>query len=217
MRSRRKFTKEFKLDAVQRLREGEPAGLLARSLEVSRQELYRWSRDVDKFGERAFPGVGQKRTEETRIAKLERKIGAAGPGDRFFKASLAACGTTAPAAGRQWRRTVYQQIEREVKTGTQLATRRMCALTGVSRAGLIPIVLIDPASLPQKGIRVVGYFQFRPDSRRRSFVTSRSSSCLTNSLNLSRSCSFAIRSHRIAIRSRSSGVMVTPLSLPSVE
>jgi transposase-like protein len=60
MGSRRKFTREFKLDAVQRLRAGEPTGLVARSLEVSRQELYRWSRDVDKFGERAFPGVGQK-------------------------------------------------------------------------------------------------------------------------------------------------------------
>jgi transposase len=75
MGSRRKFSKEFKLDAVQRLRAGEPAGLVARSLEVSRQELYRWSRDVEKFGERAFPGVGQKRAEETRIAELERKIG----------------------------------------------------------------------------------------------------------------------------------------------
>ena len=75
MRSRRTFTKEFKWDAVQRLRAGEPVGLVARSLEVNRQELYRWSRDVDKFGERAFPGVGQKRAEETRIAELERKIG----------------------------------------------------------------------------------------------------------------------------------------------
>jgi transposase len=73
--SRRKFSKEFKLDAVQRLRAGESAGLVARSLEVNRQELYRWSRHVDKFGERAFPGVGQKRAEETRIAELERKIG----------------------------------------------------------------------------------------------------------------------------------------------
>src|SRR5260370_17727219 len=73
--ARRKFTKEFKLDAGQRLRAGESAGLVARSLEVSRQELYRWSRDVDQFGERAFPGVGQRRMEETRIAELERKIG----------------------------------------------------------------------------------------------------------------------------------------------
>jgi transposase len=75
MGSRRKFTKEFKLDAVQRMRAGEPAGVVARSLEVNRQELYRWRRDVDKFGERAFPGVGQKRMEETRIAEWERKIG----------------------------------------------------------------------------------------------------------------------------------------------
>jgi len=75
MGSRRKFTREFKLDAVQRVRAGEEVGLVARSLEVSRQELYGWSRDVDEFGERAFPGVGQKRAEETRIAELERKIG----------------------------------------------------------------------------------------------------------------------------------------------
>src|ERR1019366_7365337 len=79
MGSRRKFTKEFKLDVVQRLRAGEPAGLVARSLEVSRQELYRWS--------------------------------------------------------REWRRTVYDQVEREMKAGTPLAIRRMCALTRVSRAG----------------------------------------------------------------------------------
>jgi hypothetical protein len=48
---------------------------IARIAAVGRQELYRWSRDEDKLGERAFPGVGQKRTEETRIAELERKIG----------------------------------------------------------------------------------------------------------------------------------------------
>ena len=75
MQSRRKFTKEFKLAAVQRLRAGEQVEVVARSLEVNRQDLYRWSRDVEKFRERAFPGVGQKRAEETRIAELERKIG----------------------------------------------------------------------------------------------------------------------------------------------
>jgi transposase-like protein len=75
MASRRKFTKEFKLAAVGRMRAGESVGLLARSLEVNREDLYRWSRDVEKFGVRAFPGVGQKRMEEMRIAELERKIG----------------------------------------------------------------------------------------------------------------------------------------------
>lgn len=75
MASRRKFTKEFKLAAVERLRAGEPVGLLARSLEVNRQDLYRWQRGLEKYGARAFPGVGQKRQEETRVAELERKIG----------------------------------------------------------------------------------------------------------------------------------------------
>ena len=75
MESRRKFTKEFKLAAVARLRAGESVGAVARSLEVNRQDLYRWGRALEKFGARAFPGVGQKREEETRLAELERKIG----------------------------------------------------------------------------------------------------------------------------------------------
>jgi transposase len=53
MESRRKFTKEFKLAAVQRLQAGEAVEVVARSLEVNRQDLYRWSRDVEKFGARA--------------------------------------------------------------------------------------------------------------------------------------------------------------------
>lgn len=75
MESRRKFSKEFKLAAVARMRGGESLESVARSLEVNRQDLYRWRRDVEKFGARAFPGVGQKREEEKRIAELERKIG----------------------------------------------------------------------------------------------------------------------------------------------
>lgn len=75
MTSRRKFTKEFKLAAIERLRAGEQVGAVARSLEVNRQELYRWQRDLDKHGEGAFPGVGRKRVEADRMAELERKIG----------------------------------------------------------------------------------------------------------------------------------------------
>jgi transposase len=75
MKSRRKFSKEFKMAAVARVRAGELVEAVARSVEVNRQDLYRWQRDVEKFGARAFPGAGQKREEETRVAELERKIG----------------------------------------------------------------------------------------------------------------------------------------------
>ena len=75
MSARRKFTKEFKLAAVGRLRAGESVGSVARALEVSRQELYRWSRALEQHGEQAFPGVGCKRAEQEQVAALERKIG----------------------------------------------------------------------------------------------------------------------------------------------
>jgi hypothetical protein len=48
------------------------------------------------------------------------------------------------------------------------------------------------------------------DASRRSLASSRSLSSRTSALNLSRSCSLAIRSHRMAICSRSSGVTSRP-------
>lgn len=43
--SRRKFTREFKWAAVQRLEQGESVVTLARVLEVSPNLLYRWQRE----------------------------------------------------------------------------------------------------------------------------------------------------------------------------
>ena len=40
--SRRQFTKEFKIEAVQRMQDGESASALARELEVKRGKLYDW-------------------------------------------------------------------------------------------------------------------------------------------------------------------------------
>ena len=75
MMSRRKFSKEFKVAAIRRLQSGQTAAEVARALEVHPTELYRWRRELDEHGERAFQGVGSKRSEESRVADLERKIG----------------------------------------------------------------------------------------------------------------------------------------------
>jgi transposase len=37
--------------------------------------LHRWRRDFQQSPEQAFPGLGKKRAEESRVAELERKIG----------------------------------------------------------------------------------------------------------------------------------------------
>ena len=75
MMARRKFSKEFKVAAIRRLRGGQTAAEVARALEVHPSELHRWRHELDEHGERAFQGIGQKRAEESRVADLERKIG----------------------------------------------------------------------------------------------------------------------------------------------
>ena len=73
--SRRMFTKEFKLAAVQRLEQGVSLGEVARALELNPNVLHRWRREVRQGPGNAFPGQGKQRWSEGRIAELERKIG----------------------------------------------------------------------------------------------------------------------------------------------
>ena len=75
MKSRRKFTKEFKQTAVNRLNSGQSAAEVARALEVHPSDLRRWRRELQEHGERAFSGAGKRRAEETKVAELERKVG----------------------------------------------------------------------------------------------------------------------------------------------
>jgi transposase len=73
--SRRMFTKEFKLAAVQRLEQGVSLGEVARALEVNPNVLHRWRREIRQGPGNVFPGHGKQRWSEGRIAELERKIG----------------------------------------------------------------------------------------------------------------------------------------------
>ena len=73
--SRRKFTKEFKLAAVRRLESGASIAEVARACEVNANVLHRWRCEFREGVEQAFPGLGKKKTDESRVAELERKIG----------------------------------------------------------------------------------------------------------------------------------------------
>ena len=73
--SRRMFSKEFKLAAVQRLERGVALGEMARALEVNRNVLHRWRREFRQGPGNVFPGHGKQRWSEGRVADLERKIG----------------------------------------------------------------------------------------------------------------------------------------------
>src|SRR5271168_2701343 len=73
--SRRKFTREVKLAAVQRLGTGSSIAEVARAFEVDPNVLHRWRREFQQGPGNAFPGAGKRRWDETQQAKLERKIG----------------------------------------------------------------------------------------------------------------------------------------------
>ena len=87
MKSRRKFTKEFKQTAVRRLNAGQSVGEVARALEVHPSDLHRWRRERQTH-ERAFAGAGKKRAEEGRVAELERKVGRQAMEIDFLKRAL---------------------------------------------------------------------------------------------------------------------------------
>jgi len=88
MKSRRKFSKDFKQAAVRRLNSGQSVAEVARALEVHPSELHRWRRELQDHGERAFNGAGKKRAEESRVAELERKVGQQAMEIDFLKRAL---------------------------------------------------------------------------------------------------------------------------------
>ena len=73
--SRRVFTGDFKVAAVNELKSGKTLGFVARRLEVSSNTLNRWRRELEKQPTKAFIGHGKRMLADSREAELERKVG----------------------------------------------------------------------------------------------------------------------------------------------
>ena len=72
--SRRNFSREFKLAAIEQIESGKSLARVARELEVHENILRRWKREIRENPSRAFSGQGHSRSPN-REAELERKIG----------------------------------------------------------------------------------------------------------------------------------------------
>ncbi len=73
MAIRRKFTQEYKHEAVQLAESSDRSvSQVARELGISPNILSRWCREAEAAGPRAFPGAGKPRDEE--IANLKREL-----------------------------------------------------------------------------------------------------------------------------------------------
>lgn len=74
MTTRKRFTKEFKLEAVRLLESGEQSGTdLARQLDVRRNMLYKWQKELSDKGESAFNGPGRPSSSSDEVAQLKRE------------------------------------------------------------------------------------------------------------------------------------------------
>ena len=75
MQKRKKFTKEFKLEAIRLMEEsGKPAAEVARELGIRRNQLYKWQEKLSIHGEEAFPGHGRRPAKEDEVARLKREL-----------------------------------------------------------------------------------------------------------------------------------------------
>jgi transposase len=70
---RTKYTKEFKLEAVRMLEAGEKNGRqIEKDLGIGSGQVYRWRKELEAAGERAFPGNGTPRDEE--LVRLRKEV-----------------------------------------------------------------------------------------------------------------------------------------------
>ncbi len=72
---RRKFSREFKLEAVNLVRErGVTVAQAARDLDVHENVLRKWVRELGKDPKHAFPGHGQMKPEQQEIDRLRKEV-----------------------------------------------------------------------------------------------------------------------------------------------
>ena len=74
MATRRRYTREFKVEAVRLLQDGKAASAVARDLGITAEMLRRWRRDVEAGGEKAFPGHGRPKPENEELVALRREV-----------------------------------------------------------------------------------------------------------------------------------------------
>jgi transposase len=72
---RRKFSREFKLEAIKLVKERGVSFVQAgRDLDVHQNVLRNWVRDFDSDPKFAFPGLGQMKPEQLEIDRLRKEV-----------------------------------------------------------------------------------------------------------------------------------------------
>jgi transposase len=88
--SRRKYSAEFKCEAVRLSREPDRSvSEVAASLGIARSLLHRWRKDVGEHGLEAFPGNGKLKASDDELARLRKELARAQQERDILKKALA--------------------------------------------------------------------------------------------------------------------------------
>ena len=72
---RRKFSREFKLEAVKLVKDrGVAVAQAARDLDIHENVLRKWVRELSTVPQHAFPGHGQMKPEQQEIDRLRKEV-----------------------------------------------------------------------------------------------------------------------------------------------
>jgi transposase len=75
MVTRRKFSREFKLEAVKLVKErGVSVPQAAKDLDVHENVLRKWVRELREEPQEAFPGNGKQKVQDAEIARLRKEV-----------------------------------------------------------------------------------------------------------------------------------------------
>lgn len=70
---KRKFDKEFKINAIKLVKQGLTITQVSQDLGIGLSTLQRWTREIKLHGLEAFPGSGKLRVEDEQIRQLQRE------------------------------------------------------------------------------------------------------------------------------------------------
>ncbi len=72
---RRRFDKQFKLDALKMVSESDRSlAAVARDLGIHPNVLYRWRDELEADSDNAFPGKGKLKPEDEELRRLRREL-----------------------------------------------------------------------------------------------------------------------------------------------
>ncbi len=74
-RKYKRFTKEFKMDAIRLAETAEkPVTEVARELGIRVNQIYKWKKEFETKADDAFPGQGRQMGVQAEVTKLRREV-----------------------------------------------------------------------------------------------------------------------------------------------